>query len=534
MTTASWLLAGALLFAPARARAAEPAKPSAGAAAPAFPDPSTWTVEQRLEAHIQARVAKARLCAASKDILGWGRAVMPEKFYKPFCDELHGYFVEIRHAELTSTVAPRGHAKTLVKCCLIPMFQALEEPASYDYYLNIQATNKKGVAVNFAIKYELEYNPVLRRLYGDQVGMVKWTDELFMLNNGVVFQGAGAGDSIRGMQFLNRRPKYTIVDDLYDEEDIDQPARIDAKNDWYWSSLYPTRAKGKDTSFQTQGTAIGSNDIMAKLGEMALEDSSILHKEFAAYDAASGRVLWPELNSLAALEKERERMGSTIFDREMQGKRRNTADSIIKEHWLDRWEYNPEIQWANLPRDFGAASAVRIIGVELACDPSTGKDEGDPCAYAVGVQTLGPGTKKELWIEDLFEGNLSFDARLQQLERMKAATAARLKDPAFTMRRAYIESIGGFKDFGEQAKAKTGLPVVLVTWVKGKVANLAAKSGHFEFGRVHVSSAIPKKIRERLKDQLLVNTPVNDDLRDVVLMLLEDPSGAPMKSWVTG
>lgn len=531
----NWLLAAALFSCPVAGHAAEPQKTTAAATAgPSFPDPSTWTVEQHLEASIQARVALARICAKNKDILGWGRAVMPDKFYRGSCQELHGYFVSIRHAELTSTVAPRGHAKTFVKCCVIPLFQALEEPWSYDYFVNIQATNKKGVAVNFAIKYEIETNPVLRRMYGDQVGTVKWTDELFMLKNGVVFQGAGAGDSIKGMQFLNRRPKYEIVDDLYDEEDINQPERIEAKNDWFWGSLYPTRARGKGTSFQVQGTVAGPNDLMLKLGEMSQTDTAILHREFAAYDPATGKVLWPELNSLASLEQERERMGSVIFDREMQGVRRNAADAVIKEDWLKGWEYDPARKWANLPRDFGVASSVHIIGTELSCDPSTGKDEGDPAAFGYGVQTLGPGSKKELWIEWLEEGNLSFDARLAKLEALKSQIGARLPDPEFRLRRAYVESIGGFKDFGEQAKAKTGLPVELVTWVKGKLANLSAKSGHFEFGRVHISTAIPKKTRDRLVDQLLSNEPVHDDLRDVVLMLLEDPSGAPMRSWVTG
>jgi len=535
----SWLLAAALFF-PARAHATAPEqqKPTAAKSQPAFPDPSTWTLEQRIEANIQARVAKAKLCAAKKDILGWGMAVMPEKFFRPFCMELHGYFVEIRHGELTSTVAPRGHAKTLVKCCLIPLFQALEEPETYDYYLNIQATNKKGVAVNFAIKYELENNPVLRRLYGDQVGTTKWTDELFMLRNGVVFQGAGAGDSIRGMQFLNRRPKYTVVDDLYDEEDIDAPDRVDAKNSWYWSSLYPTRAKGKNTSFQTQGTAIGTNDIMAKLGEMADAEkaagatATILHREFSAYDEKTGKVLWVELNTKESLDKERERMGSVIFDREMQGKRRNTADSIIKEHWLAGWEYNPEIKWANVARDFGSNSQIRILQGLLGCDPSTGKDEGDPAAFAVGIQTYGPGSRKELWIEWAEEGILSFDGRLAKLEAIMAQHHGRYPDPAFHLRRAFVESIGGFKDFGNAAKTKTGLPVELVTWVKGKVANLAAKSGHFEFGRVHISTAIPKKTRDKILDQLLVNEPVHDDLRDSILLMLEEPETPPMSAWV--
>jgi hypothetical protein len=277
----------------------------------------------------------------------------------------------------------------------------------------------------------------------------------------------------------------------------------------------------------------GTNDLMLKLGEMAKDDPTILHREFSAYDPSTRKVLWPELNTIELLEKERERMGSAIFDREMQGARRNASDAIIKDHWLNGWEYDPAVRWANIVRDFGAASQVRIIGGLLGCDPSTGNDEGDPCAFARAVETVGPGTRHDLWIEDLLEASLSFDARLAQLESMKASHDAQLPDPAFRIRRAFVESIGGFKDFGEQAKKKTGLPIELVTYVKGKTANLAAKSGHFEFGRVHISTRIPKKTRDALRDQLTSNTPTHDDLRDAVLLCLENPQ-ANMKSWVQG
>ena len=454
---------------------------------------------------------------------------MPDKFYRPFCRELHQYFVDIRNEELTSTVAPRGHAKTIVKCVLIPMFLGLEEPGLYDYFVNVQGTSTKAVAVNFAIKYEIEHNEILRAIYGDQINPQKWTDAQFLLKNGVVFQGIGAGESIRGLQFLNRRPRFVIVDDLYSEDNLEHPESIEIINRWFWSSLWPTRAKGKKTAFHVQGTAINTNDILAKLGEMP----GIVHKEFASYDPSTRKVLWPELNTIEDLEKERERMGSAIFDREMQGARRNAADSIIKEHWLDRWEYDPAIRWANIVRDFGPGTQVRITGSILGCDPSTGKDEGDPSAFAIAIETAGPGSRRDLWVEDLCEAPLSFDARLAKLEEMKSQHEARYPDPTFRLRRALIESIGGFKDFGSQAKTRTGLPVVLVTYVKGKTANLAAKSGHFEFGRVHISSAIPKKLRDTLRDQLSSNNPSHDDLRDSVLLMLEDPS-TQMKSWVTG
>ena len=63
-------------------------------------------------------------------------------------------------------------------------------------------------------------------------------------------------------------------------------------------------------------------------------------------------------------------------------------------------------------------------------------------------------------------------------------------------------------------------------------ANLSAKSGHFEFGRVHISKRIPKPMRDKLKDQLTINNPPHDDVRDSVLLTLEDATKPSMRDWV--
>ena len=218
-----------------------------------------------LEAPIQPleeRVIAARAAAKKKDILAWGKAVMPEKFNLPFCKKMHEYFVKIRHEPFTDTEAPRDHSKTTIKCNLIPLFQALEEPEKFDYYLNVQSTEKKGLSVNVALKLEIEQNEVIKEIYGDQVGEDKWTDLLFVLKNGVVFQALGAGQSIRGTNYRNRRPNYIIIDDLYEEEDINNADSTIKKNDWFWGTLYPAMAENRPSSLHLQGTAINREDLL--------------------------------------------------------------------------------------------------------------------------------------------------------------------------------------------------------------------------------------------------------------------------------
>jgi hypothetical protein len=482
---------------------------------------------------IELRVEAAREAGKNKDILAWGKAVMPEKFYKPFCMELHGYFTSIRHAELTSTVAPRGYAKTLVKCKLITMFQALEEPDLFDFYLNVQATHDKGVNLNFSIKHEFENNKVIRALYGNQVGTVKWTDEIFMLPSGVIFRGAGVGDSIRGMMFLDRRPKYTIVDDLYDKEDIDNPERIQAKNDWYWGDLYPGREKGKQTSFHTQGTVAGENDLMLQLGEMAKTDPAIKHREFAAIKP-DGEPLWVELNSAADLEKERQRMGDAIFERENQGNRSSRATSIIKPHMIAGWR-----QPASSFRCDAASDPYTLLDVVVGVDPSVGKKQnqnaikqnkpGDPAAYAriwkLQPKNL-PGALPVYFIEAVINQRLGMQERIDAAKDM--VTTAR---PDRRVRRMRVETIAGFDDIGTLIARAVGVPCEKVPSVPDKMLNLEKHQPHFQNGRVFINENIDQTMLREIEGQLTKNNPSHDDIRDAIFLAIDD-AGPGMKSWV--
>lgn len=286
--------------------------------------------EQVFEIRRTARLEAARRAAKRKDILRWGEALFPEKFSLPFCHKLHSYFVKIRGERFTNTEAPRNHAKTTGKCFLVPLFQGLEEPETFNHYLNVQATATKAVEVNRSIKLELESNELLLALYGDKIGE-RWTDQQFCLKDGPIYTAIGAGQSVRGMNVRNKRPDYLIVDDLYDEEDIYNPESTEKKNRWFWGSLYPARAKSRRCSIHVQGTAINPYDLLEQLKTRPGVKSASFR---AIEDEAKGLVLWPELNSIESLKEDRILMGPLIFAREMQNERLDDTTTILKRsHW---------------------------------------------------------------------------------------------------------------------------------------------------------------------------------------------------------
>jgi hypothetical protein len=475
----------------------------------------------------QARLEVARRAAQRKDILEWGKALFPEKFNLPFCCALHGYFVDIRGDDFTNTKAPRNHAKTAIKCFLIPLFQALEEPDTFQHYLNVQATREKALAINASIMLELEENDLLRELYGDMKGE-RWTASQFVLANGVVFTAISAGQSIRGINYRQIRPDYILVDDLYNEEDINNIESTMKKNAWLMGSLYPARAKSRKTSFHVQGTAINHYDILSKLEK----DSTVKSRTFKAIkrwatDTVPGEVLWPELNTYESLMIDMTRMGSVIFFRELQNEPRDEASAIIKYSWLyptdgkPSWEYDP----ATLKFD----QNLRLVGVFLLCDPSIGeKEQNDFTAVILMlVAQYADGSGNIWYIHDAWNEQLSLDKRIKLL---KDAAAEQPNERGVTQVR--IESIAGFKDFTAEVKRRTNLPVKEIDHVKDKIANLESKSHFFENGKVKINSQLERKLSKdgiTLKDmivyQLTMNYPQHDDLRDGVLLGLDAQSG---------
>jgi hypothetical protein len=468
-----------------------------------------------------AQVALAKRLAQEKKILEWGKLLFPDKFPLPFCHELHNYFVEIRDVELSDTEAPRSHAKTTIKCFLIPIFTALEEPEKYRHYLNVQATGSKAMEINRSIKHEIETNPLIFAIYGNLIG-ARWTDQQFVIaHHGpsgrimheVAFTSVGAGQSIRGINYRNIRPDYIVVDDLYDEEDINNPDSTLKKNDWFWGSLYPARSRSRKCSFHVQGTAINDEDILEKLKKM----TGCISRTFRAIKE-TGEILWKELNTRQKLDEERQRMGSVIFEREMQNVRRNDATSIIKKAWMDL--YDPEELFKRIKDD---PNHFMIRSVKLLIDPSIGKNsENDFTGIALMYETCYSDAQggSDYWIEKVWNEHLSLDARILKLIHISQGQPKDL-----TISECRIESISGFQDFTQEVIRRTNLPVHAVEKVPDKITNLENKSHFFENKKVHLNKFMDPVLLDVAIYQLTTNHPKHDDVRDAILLGLDSQSG---------
>jgi hypothetical protein len=465
----------------------------------------------------ELRVSLAKIYAKEKNILAWGKMLFPHKFPLPFCNDLHQYLVDIRKDTFTNTEAPRNHAKTTLQCFLIPIFQALEEPKEYLHYLNVQATAVKALAVNTAIRHEIETNEEVREIYGDQVGPDRWSDGQFVLSNGVIFTAISAGQSIRGINLNNVRPDYLIVDDLYDATDINNPESTENKNAWFWGDLHPARAQSRQNAIHIQGTAINREDLLEKLKSA----KGVKSRTFRAIlDWDKKIVLWPELKSFDAwmTEKEDLQIPSTIWFREYQNERRDDATSIIKESWLRNQNYT----WEYDPTTLKFDNHFILQAVRLGVDPSIGeKVENDFTGIALVMKTSYHDSKDaEYYIQGLWEEKKSLDQRVLLLQGIQEALPLKQK-----VTEARVEAIAGFKDFASEVRRRTNLPVKEIDKVKDKITNLELKSKYFENRKVHLNKNIEARLKEKLIYQLTNNHPNHDDIRDGVFLCLDDKSG---------
>lgn len=494
-------------------------------------DPSTWPAEALSFYNIRGRAEKAKRCAAAKDVLGWLAAVNPKTYHLPFC-ELHRFQAEIRHDAESGVEAPRYHAKTAIGCAGIPLYGALEEPELYDYFLNVQATERKALAVNTGIKLELEQNEVLRYLYGDQTSTEKWTDFLFVLRNHVVFQAATTGQSLKGTNYRLRRPNYVILDDAYNDDHIRNPEMTMAVNDWVESTLEPLMANDRSHILRWQGTAVNDADGLKKLeAKSKVSGSSTRFRRFTAHGefvlsddgvtmtwADTDKVLWPELRSIQKWRAMKAEPGrnQVTYNREHLCVRSGAGESVVHEEWMANpsWEYDPDQELR-----FGIDHI--LLSVIICCDPSVGKKaENDPTGLAAILKTQRmDGSLPKYFIDALRNERLGPQQRIDQIKAWVRDYRRR-----FTMAQSFeviIETVAGFADFGDIAAGQLDVPVTVLPETKDKLARLEAKAILFQNRRVFLNKRIDALLKTTIKQQLTTNYPTNDDLRDAAIMALD-------------
>lgn len=446
------------------------------------------------------------------DIISWGRYYLEDKFDLPSCNELHYYLAETAQDPFTDTMAPRGHGKTIIRCVLIPIYLALNFPGRYRHFLNIQSTSTKAASINLAIRIEFEQNERIRADYGDQVIPEKWTEKQFVLANGSIFTAIGSGESVRGLNYRNVRPDYVITDDLYDEDAVENPNIVRKINRWFWSSIYKCVATGRNVCFHLIGTAISREDLMHTLAK----NSRWKFRKFqAVLDWDAGELLWHE-NPLNTIEKQRQDksdMGSIIYEREMQNEVRDDLSAIVKSGWIKFYDGRKILTKSDAENaqkmDALAEIPEYAVSITGGIDPAEKTKEQNDFTAKIGAIKTNLGNH---YIFDATNQKLSFHANLEDIKAW---------GKRFLFSRVKIETNKGEALFTE-IKRTTSIPMVGIHETRDKTSRFIGQSAKFENGKVYISMLIPESIRGELVEQITTNNPPHDDMRDALLLAIEE------------
>ena len=294
------------------------------------------------------------------------------------------------------------------------------------------------------------------------------------------------------------RPDYLIIDDLYDEDDINNPNAIKKKENWFWGSLYPARAsQNANCCVHIQGTAIHKVDLMHQLQNKRRWK----FKKFQAIKNFDKKeVLWAEnpAKTFDALMEEKEDMGSIIFSREYQNECRDDESSIIKEKYIKYYKHSEFLQ-----------SGIKVKKVICGLDPACGeKQMNDFSGYA----TIHLTENFDVYIERATEAKNSFNDNMNMVEQWNN----RYNPSMFA-----IEAISGFKQLTSEIKRTKNIRLKEVTSVPDKITRLEAQSFRFENGKVYINEEMSKKDLDKLIEQLINNYPEHDDVRDAVIVAME-------------
>lgn len=157
----------------------------------------------------------------------------------------------------------------------------------------VMASASKDIATDLLTPYRmnLESNPRLKQLYGEQMTLGSWEAHDFTARCGARFFAIGAGQSPRGKKNESIRPDVILADDFDTDEDCRNPETIKKKWEWFNNALYPTRSISEPTLILWCGNIIAKDCCVVRAGNKAK------HWDVVNIRDKQGKSTWPAKNT---------------------------------------------------------------------------------------------------------------------------------------------------------------------------------------------------------------------------------------------
>jgi len=182
----------------------------------------------------------------------FGKLVAPDAFYAEIPDfhyEIYACLVN-KDIRRLAIAAPRGHSKTMVVTKINVLHKILHKE-SHEILPIVIISESETQSIDFLydIKTLLQESQLIKDVYetvwgckfGEE-GARKWTETQIILPNKVKVVGKGTGQKIRGINYLNVRPRLIILDDFESEHNTDTPESVIKNRKWVTGAVIPALA----------------------------------------------------------------------------------------------------------------------------------------------------------------------------------------------------------------------------------------------------------------------------------------------------
>ena len=215
----------------------------------------------------------------------------------------HEEWFQILESKRLLVGAPRNFAKSTFFSVFYPLFMGLEGKENI-----VLISSTAGLAEKFLsrIKYEIETNDLLKKVYGNQVGY-PWRNDAIKLKNGTEMFAVGAHGRIRG-----DRATIIVCDDLENDENVrsaDQRAMMEG---WFRKAVIGVLNPGQQLILA--GTPLHPLSLLNV--RIKNPPKGYVTKVYKALSDDGLSSNWPERWSLMELQARREEIGNAAFEQE--------------------------------------------------------------------------------------------------------------------------------------------------------------------------------------------------------------------------
>lgn len=424
------------------------------------------------------------------------------------------HLIERNDTEDLFCVAFRGSGKSTIMTTVYPIWAILGRQQKKFVVIICQTRNQvRQIMAN--LKGELEDNTLLKNDLGpfeeesDEWGLYS----MVFKNSGARILGASTEQSIRGIRHHQWRPDLIILDDVEDVASTKTYENRQKLDEWFKRDVIPLGDPTR-TRIVVVGNLLHEDSLMMRIRHDVEEKKrSGTFKMYPIIDDHN-RIAWTgKYPDMAAIQRERDRVGDIAFEREFNLRILSDEDAVIPAEWIHTYD--------DLPNE--PVSKI-VMGVDLAISD---KKTADYTAIVTGVFCGYGKDTKVYFLPHPVNKRLDFPTTIEKIRNIFHTNMQ-----MYSHVQILVEDVG-YQKAVVQALEAEGLPVKGIKVTDDKRARLTTVSNLIKNGMaLFPSKGAEEQIRE------ITGFPVerHDDLVDATVMVLleffQDPPFMPKVAWV--